>query len=74
MHQLNALVNLSHLSVLCVLGNKCDLTSERQVSREEAQEYASSIGAEHFETSALTNEGENIGILDSHPGLTYSNH
>ena len=44
--------------VLCVLGNKCDLRHERKVSEEEAQEYAASIGALYYETSALSNEGK----------------
>ena len=44
--------------MLCVLGNKCDLRHERKVSEEEAQEYAASIGALYYETSALSNEGK----------------
>ncbi|XP_002735512.2 uncharacterized protein LOC100370364 [Saccoglossus kowalevskii] len=49
--------NVDEGIILCVLGNKCDLTEHRQVSKEEGQDYATSIGALFFETSALTNEG-----------------
>lgn len=50
-------------SVFCVLGNKCDLRQERKVSEEEAQEYAASIGALYYETSALTNEGQTSSMI-----------
>ncbi|XP_059166869.1 ras-related protein Rab-22A-like [Physella acuta] len=43
--------------VLCLLGNKSDLESGRKVSKEDAAEYASSIDAIFFETSALKNTG-----------------
>lgn len=37
----------------CVIfGNKCDLEKEREVSSNEAREFAKSIGAPYFETSA----------------------
>ncbi|RWS02703.1 ras-related protein Rab-21-like isoform X3 [Dinothrombium tinctorium] len=45
--------------VLCLVGNKTDLKNERQVTCEEAEEYAYSINAQYFETSALNNEGIN---------------
>ena len=45
------------LAVMCVLGNKCDLQAQRCVSLQLAQEYATSVGARHFETSALSEEG-----------------
>ena len=45
------------LAVVCVLGNKCDLRDQRCVPLEPAQEYATSVGARHFETSALSEEG-----------------
>ena len=47
---------------MCVLGNKCDLRHERQVPMNEAQEYASSIGALYYETSALSNEGNIVSF------------
>lgn len=43
--------------VMCVLGNKCDLRDERCVPLQPAQEYATSVGARHFDTSALSEEG-----------------
>lgn len=42
---------------MCLLGNKCDLDSVRKVSKEEAAEFAASIEALFFETSALKNTG-----------------
>ena len=38
-----------------LIGNKCDLEGERQVSKEEAERYAEAEGLEYFETSAKTN-------------------
>jgi GTPase KRas protein len=35
-----------------ILGNKCDLEKEREVTTEEAKEYAKSINAPFYETSA----------------------
>ena len=35
-----------------VLGNKCDIKTDRNVSKEKAQAWARSIGAEFYETSA----------------------
>lgn len=44
---------------ICLVGNKCDLESERQVTTEEAQQWAQENGIEHFvETSAKT--GDNV--------------
>lgn len=45
--------------VLTLVGNKIDLES-RQVSREEAEQYAQSLGLRYFEVSAKNN----IGIDD----------
>ncbi|XP_077997000.1 ras-related protein Rab-31-like [Glandiceps talaboti] len=56
--------NVDEKIVLCVLANKCDLVEHRKVSLEEAQDYASSIGALFFETSALTNQGLQEAFLN----------
>ena len=42
--------------VLTLVGNKIDLEA-RQVRREEAEEYARSIGIRYFEVSAKNNTG-----------------
>jgi Ras-related protein Rab-21 len=44
--------------VLSVVGNKTDLESQRKVTREEAFQYAASIGGNYFESSALHDEGD----------------
>ena len=43
--------------VLVIAGNKCDKDSERQIKREDAEEYATRNNAKYFETSAKTNRG-----------------
>ncbi|ENN73127.1 ras-related protein Rab-21 [Dendroctonus ponderosae] len=42
---------------LAIVGNKMDLEEERQVPVEEAEEYASKVGATHWFTSAKLNQG-----------------
>ncbi len=42
---------------LCVVGNKADLSSEREVSRDEGLDFAHEIGAMFTETSAAQNIG-----------------
>lgn len=44
--------------VIALAGNKADLTSKREVDREEAEEYAREAGLLYFETSARS--GENV--------------
>ena len=46
------------VTVMCVVGNKSDLSSQQVVAHDLAQEYAMSVGAKHFITSAFNNEGE----------------
>ncbi|XP_033223152.1 ras-related protein Rab-21 [Belonocnema kinseyi] len=41
---------------LAIAGNKVDLEKERNVSIEEAEEYANQVGASHFSTSAKLNQ------------------
>lgn len=43
--------------IICIIGNKCDLESKRVVDRAKAAQFAKSIGALYFETSARTSEG-----------------
>jgi len=42
---------------LAIAGNKIDLEPERQVDRAEAEAYAASVGAGHFDVSAKLNRG-----------------
>jgi Ras-related protein Rab-21 len=44
--------------VLLIAGNKCDLTKHRQVSDEDAEKFAASVGATHMLCSAKT--GKNV--------------
>ena len=57
LQQLNNLVDLSTKPVI-IVGNKCDLSSEREVTYEEGKEYAQKHGYSFYETSAKT--GENV--------------
>jgi len=50
--------------VLCIVGNKSDLEKERHVSVQEAEEYASSVGANHLFASAKLNKGVTEIFLD----------
>lgn len=42
---------------LLLIGNKSDLADSREVTEEEAQAFAASIGSDYVETSAKTSEG-----------------
>jgi len=42
---------------LAIAGNKTDLEKQRHVSLQQAEEYAKSVGASHFNTSAKLNQG-----------------
>lgn len=48
---------LSDDVIICIVGNKIDLEKERHVSKEKALEYAASVGATHYDTSAKLNRG-----------------
>ena len=54
--------NADHLPII-IVGNKNDLESERKVSKEIAENYAKSIGAKYFETSALTDMNGNCKVV-----------
>lgn len=43
--------------VLCIVGNKIDLEKDRQVSVKTAEEYAKSVNAKLYHTSAKLNKG-----------------
>jgi len=49
---------------LAIAGNKCDLERSRVVSIEEAEQYAESVGAKHYSTSAKLNKGLEELFLD----------
>ena len=40
-----------------IVGNKCDLSDQEEVSAKQASAYAKQIGASFFETSAKNNTG-----------------
>ena len=42
---------------IVLVGNKIDLERNRNVTLEEAEEYAKSVGATHYQTSAKLNKG-----------------
>ena len=53
-----------------LIGNKSDLEDKREVSKEEAEQFAESIGCKYFEGSAKT--GDNIfDALDEIARITY---
>jgi len=43
--------------VLCIVGNKIDLEKDRHVSLQAAEEYAQSVNAKLYHTSAKLNKG-----------------
>lgn len=54
-------VRLEDPIIICVVGNKCDMSNIRQVGLREASEYAFSIGALYHESSALNSQGNSNG-------------
>jgi small GTP-binding protein len=48
---------------IVVVGNKVDLNNERKVSKQQAEEFANSIKAKYFETSALTDSNGNVKLV-----------
>lgn len=48
---------------IIIVGNKCDLKDNRQVTPQQGEEYAKSIGAKYYETSALTDENGNVKVV-----------
>mmetsp|Transcript_25392 Transcript_25392/g.35149 ORF Transcript_25392/g.35149 Transcript_25392/m.35149 type:complete len:269 (+) Transcript_25392:2843-3649(+) len=50
--------------ILCIAGNKIDLERNRTVSLQDAEAYAQSVGAKHFQTSAKQTIGVDEVFLD----------
>ena len=48
---------------IILVGNKCDLDKKREVEKQTAIEYAKSINAKYYETSALTDENGNVRVV-----------
>ena len=55
--------NAKHNLPKILVGNKCDLRDERAVSKQQAEEFANSINAKYYETSALTDENGNVKVV-----------
>mmetsp|Transcript_589 Transcript_589/g.2106 ORF Transcript_589/g.2106 Transcript_589/m.2106 type:complete len:119 (-) Transcript_589:623-979(-) len=51
-----------HIPIILV-GNKCDLDNQRQVSKEEGMKKAESIGCSYLETSAKTSQNVDEAFL-----------
>ncbi len=43
--------------ILCIVGNKIDLEKDRNVTLQTAEEYAQSVNAKLYHTSAKSNKG-----------------
>ena len=48
---------------IVIVGNKCDLNDQRKVSFQEAEEFAKSIDAKYYETSALNDMNGNVKVV-----------
>ncbi|GFS42348.1 ras-related protein Rab-21 [Trichonephila clavipes] len=57
-------VRLEEPIIICVVGNKVDKHTQRQVGFKEAAEYAMSIGSLYHECSALNSKGVEVIFLD----------
>jgi len=55
--------------VLLIVGNKCDLERERQVSDDDAQSYARTVGANHLLCSAKSGKGVDNIFLELTKGM-----
>jgi Ras-related protein Rab-21 len=55
--------------VLCIVGNKIDMEKKRQVDKEEALNYAASVGAVHCLASAKTGKGVDQAFVELTKGL-----
>ncbi len=48
---------------IIIAGNKCDLKDQREVTAQQGEEFAKSIGAKYFETSALDDNNGNVKVV-----------
>ena len=48
---------------IILVGNKSDLESSREVEKQSAMDYAKTIGAKYYETSALNDRNGNVKIV-----------
>ena len=48
---------------IILVGNKCDLESSREVEKQSAMDYAKTIGAKYYETSALNDRNGTVKIV-----------
>lgn len=48
---------------IVLVGNKCDLNDQRKVSYQEAEEFAKSVNAKYYETSALNDMNGNVKVV-----------
>ena len=55
--------NNKQKSPIVLVGNKCDLEAKREVDKQTAMNYAKTIGAKYYETSALTDENKNCKVV-----------
>jgi len=55
--------NNKETSPIILVGNKCDLEDKREVDKDTAMDYAKSIKAKYYETSALTDENGNCKVV-----------
>lgn len=46
-----------------LVGNKCDLKDQRKVTVQQAEEFAKTIGAKFYETSALDDSNGNVKVV-----------
>ncbi|GET91545.1 Ras-related protein rab-2a, putative [Leishmania tarentolae] len=68
----DARANANTALVIMLIGNKCDLDSKRQVSREEGEAFARCNGLMFMETSAKTAQNVDDAFLQT-AGLIYDN-
>ncbi|CAJ1011341.1 putative ADP-ribosylation factor family/Ras of Complex, Roc, domain of DAPkinase/Ras family [Leishmania naiffi] len=68
----DAKANANTALVIMLIGNKCDLDSKRQVSREEGEAFARNNGLMFMETSAKTSKNVDDAFLQT-AALIYDN-